>query len=259
MNSFHTHTYRCKHATGDVVDFCEAALKEQMTAIGFSDHAPLPNGRMHSVRMSMEELSDYVSAVRKARETYAGRLKVYLGLELEYIPGEEQYITEELMGKQGMDYLICGCHSYPYPDLNTWQSCFKAEGSCLCALTDYMIASMESGFFFYMAHPDLFGLTLRGWDDTAKDCSRAICQASNAFHVPLEINGYGLRKTPLEDEGVMRPPYPLRRCWEIAAEERVVAVPGADAHRPEHVGLEGVLAFAASCGITLTDPMDLIS
>ena len=41
-SNFHTHTYRCKHATGDILDYLEQAKKDGCKALGFSDQCPLP-------------------------------------------------------------------------------------------------------------------------------------------------------------------------------------------------------------------------
>ena len=45
IHNFHTHTYRCKHAAGDVADYCKAAVGFGMKTLGFSDHSALPDDR----------------------------------------------------------------------------------------------------------------------------------------------------------------------------------------------------------------------
>ena len=59
QRNYHTHTYRCKHATGDVIDYAKAAIEADLTTLGMSDHAALPDNRWNNVRMSMLELDDY--------------------------------------------------------------------------------------------------------------------------------------------------------------------------------------------------------
>ena len=44
-HNFHTHTFRCKHAKGDVDDYCRRALELGMETLGFSDHTALPDDR----------------------------------------------------------------------------------------------------------------------------------------------------------------------------------------------------------------------
>ena len=60
-HNFHTHTFRCKHATGDAADYCAVAVERGMQTLGFSDHAALPDNRWHRERMHYEELDGYVS------------------------------------------------------------------------------------------------------------------------------------------------------------------------------------------------------
>ena len=63
QRNYHTHTYRCQHATGDVIDYAKAAIDGGLTTLGMSDHAALPDNRWNNVRMSMPELDDYEEAI----------------------------------------------------------------------------------------------------------------------------------------------------------------------------------------------------
>ena len=36
--NFHTHTKRCKHAKGEDKDYIDAAIKNNLDILGFSDH-----------------------------------------------------------------------------------------------------------------------------------------------------------------------------------------------------------------------------
>ena len=37
QRNYHTHTYRCKHATGDVIDYAKAAIEADLTTLGMSE------------------------------------------------------------------------------------------------------------------------------------------------------------------------------------------------------------------------------
>ena len=60
--NYHSHTYRCKHATGEVVEFVKAASKAGLKIFGVTDHVPFPDDRWLDVRMPYEDLDDYVEA-----------------------------------------------------------------------------------------------------------------------------------------------------------------------------------------------------
>ena len=256
--NFHTHTSRCKHATGTPLDYCEAALSAGVSVLGFSDHAPFPDGRWKTVRMAQSELPQYVADVREAQRRYAGRVVVYLGLECEYVRGLRGYLRDELLGRQGLDYLVAAAHQYPFGGEGHWCSSFsqsRLTPAQLYAYTDYVLETLGSGLYDVLAHPDLFGMGLRHWDDDARACSQAICQAARQQGVFLEINANGFRKPYLLDGGVVRRPYPLRPFWEVVAEEGAQAISGSDAHRPALVWaqMDECRAIADACGLTLAN------
>ena len=49
--NWHTHTARCKHASGTVGEYCAAAAAYGLADLGISDHVPFADGRWHSVRL----------------------------------------------------------------------------------------------------------------------------------------------------------------------------------------------------------------
>jgi histidinol-phosphatase (PHP family) len=128
-----------------------------------------------------------------------------------------------------------------------------ADAASLRAYTDYVIASIESGLFAFIAHPDLFGNAYMVWDAEAVACSRAILAAAADLNVPIEINGYGMRKPKVETPDGIRFMYPWRPFWELAGEYRVRALVTSDAHRPVDVGanLEEGMALATDCGLAV--------
>ena len=67
VKNYHTHTWRCKHASGDVDDYCRAAVEQGLSVLGLSDHAALPDDRWPGVRMNFDELSSYCHAIDVAR------------------------------------------------------------------------------------------------------------------------------------------------------------------------------------------------
>jgi histidinol-phosphatase (PHP family) len=248
--NLHTHTWRCRHATGDVADYCRAAQAQGLTLLGMSDHVALPDDRWLNVRMSYDQLGDYCRAVDTAREAFP-ELVVLKAMECEHVPAFERYYREVLLGDLGFDYLIGGAHNMPWD--GGWKSVYggTADAASLRAYTDYVIASMATGLFAFIAHPDLFANAYLVWDAEAEACSRAILAAAAALAVPLEINGYGMRKSEIRTPEGVRRQYPWRRFWELAEAYGVRVVVTSDAHRPVDVGanLAEGMALAADCGL----------
>ncbi|MDD4099436.1 MAG: histidinol-phosphatase [Lentisphaeria bacterium] len=233
--NFHTHTRLCKHASGWIDDYCQAALSQGVTVLGFSDHTPYPDGRWHGVRMSLEELPAYAGAIAQAKGSHPG-LTVLGGMECEHVTEYTDFFRETLLGQFGLDYLVGTLHAYLYH--GEWTALYGKgiTDDQLAAYADHFAAAIHSGLYAFIAHPDLFGVSLRGWSPAAEACSRTIIKAAATCQVPLEINAYGLRKKTIEDEDGPRRQYPLRRFWEIAAEySHLTVVVNSDAHAPQDV------------------------
>jgi histidinol-phosphatase (PHP family) len=252
--NLHTHTWRCRHAVGDAEEYIEEAALAGLAVLGFADHTALPDGRWPDIRMSLVELDGYARTVRQAGERAPG-LRVLLGAECEHSSGYAAWYREELLGARGFDYLVCGAHFVP--DRGEWVSVFEgldAPGR-LRRYADHCVGAMRSGLYAFLAHPDLLGLAFPDWDADLAACAEDICSASAALGVPLEMNSYGLRKPPVTGRGGLRPAYPWRPFWEVAARCGARVVISSDAHRPEDVaaGLAELEALRSELGLRPAD------
>ena len=70
--NYHTHTYRCHHASGTEREYIEKAIAEGLKIMGFADHVPMPfpDGHQSHFRVYIEELEDYVRTLEALREEY---------------------------------------------------------------------------------------------------------------------------------------------------------------------------------------------
>jgi histidinol-phosphatase (PHP family) len=255
VKNYHTHTYRCQHASGDVDDYCVAAVQYGLEVLGMSDHTALPDNRWPRVRMAFTELEDYLAAVDRAIIEHPD-LTILKGVESEFSEDYVAYFEDGLFGKYAIDYMVGGTHYFPCGDRG-WQGAYGGTGTLqgLRAYTDHFIKSMRSGLFAFMAHPDLFGNSYLEWDANTDRASHDICAAAAELGVPLEINGYGLRKRTVSTKTGDRPMYPWLPFWEIAAGYDVRVVVNSDAHRPQDVaaGLDETLAIANRFDLKLAD------
>ncbi len=232
--NYHTHTYRCKHAQGDIIDYAAAAVECGIETLGMTEHTPLPDGRWNDVRMDMDQLDSYDEAFITARQAYP-QLEILKGMECDWVPEYRNFYIEEYMGKRDFCYLIGSVH---------W---FRSEGEWVFTYSpqafgkardyaDFVIGMIESETFDFIGHPDLFGLFSRNWNSEVKALSRAICEAAKTYRVPLEINGYGLRKPVIETAEGIRHAYPVESFWEIASDYELEVICNSDAHRPQDTG-----------------------
>ena len=93
---YHTHHYRCGHATGQMGDYVEAALAANLSEIGLSDHSPIyhlgddPHPRP-ATAMSQAELPSYIQEMQQVRDRYSHRITVRLGVESDYVLGWDEH------------------------------------------------------------------------------------------------------------------------------------------------------------------------
>lgn len=254
LANYHSHTFRCQHADEDVIDYVRAAAQAKMSTFGVSDHAALPDNRWPDVRMRFDELDDYVAAVHHAAEVVP-EVNVLLGMECEYIPEFHAYFAEELLEARHFSYLIGAGHFTPFQ--GDWLNSFVElrTATHLRAYARYLEEMMATGLFAFIAHPDLFGGIQMSWTEDVAACSRDILAAAVETGVPLEINGYGLRKPKVPGAEGQRPPYPWLPFWELAQEYPIQVVCNSDCHHPRDVqaGIAENQALAASLHLQQAD------
>jgi histidinol-phosphatase (PHP family) len=247
--NYHTHTYRCKHASGDVSDYARDAVHHGLSDLGMSDHTPLPDNRWDFVRMDMDELPAYGSAIDKARRSFP-EITIYKGLECEWTEEYHAFYQELLYGR-GFDYLI-GCMHW-IPHRGGWDDMADLTGPHLVSYASHLMRTMESGLFSFIAHPDIFGAAYPRWDENCEACSRDILSAAEDLQVPLEINGYGFRKPEINTSEGPRLRYPWPPFWRLASEYDITVVVNSDAHDPEDTAasLQDAAELAEECGLLI--------
>ncbi len=257
MNNYHTHTYLCRHASGDISDYVGAAVKAGMAEIGFSDHAALPDDRWTDMRMTWEEFPGYLARIGRERRSRGSAIRILAGFEAEWIPEFATRFREEYLGRLGMDYLAAGIHYYRYR--GAWLDGFDLRTpGMLAAFATHTQNALASGLFSFLAHPDMFCHSWLAWDADAIACARDILSAAEETGVPLEVNCYGLRKPKVRAPEGRRPPYPHREFWRLASTYRIRAIVNSDAHAPRDVaaGLDEGRAFLAEFGLGTIETLE---
>lgn len=191
-----------------------------------------------------EELDRYVAAVLDARRQ---GLPVRLGIEVDYVPGQEEALARALDGYP-WDCVLGSVHfvdgrSIDFSPRVTWPGA-DVDG-LYQAYFHHLARAAASGLFDCIGHVDLpkkFGARPRTFPWPAFE---AFLARAAATRTAIEINTAGFRVPA----GEAYPALPLLR----AAVARGIGVQlGSDAHRPEDVGrdFDRALALAQQAGAT---------
>ena len=231
--NYHTHNYRCNHADGTIEDYIKEAIREGYDEIGISDHLPHPGKNIDNEnRMNYEDLPIYFKEIDDAKVKYGDKISIKKSIECEYLE-DYHWLYNEFREKYNVDYLILGVHFFPYKGQWTYVGGIKLTPQILDIYIDYVIKSMESGYFDCLAHPDLFGVRYRDWDEHAIKASRRILEAAERLNFPIEININGFKRGKVKYNLGERYLYPIEEFWKLSKEYNVKRVLGVDAHLPE--------------------------
>ena len=252
--SYHTHTYRCKHARGSEEEYIQYAITEGVKILGFSDHAPMPyeKGFISSYKMPPSEIDDYFENLTYLKEKYKDRIDIKIGFETEYYPSLWEKCLE-FWRPYPIDYLILGQHFAPEETVRGsvycgWES---SDRKRLISYTDCIIKGMNSGLITYVAHPDL--ICYSGSDKALlySERTRLICEAIR-LGIPLEYNLLGMSQGRS---------YPTREFWELASELGASVIIGCDSHDADRVAkkseVEYATKFLTSLGFSVLDEIEL--
>lgn len=222
LANYHTHTVRCRHATGTEREYVEEAIKNGFKILGFSDHVPqpYPDGFTSGIRMTMDELPGYIDTLAELREEYKDRIEILIGFEVEFFP---RYFDKllKILRSYPVDYIIQGQHNIP-DEVHGFYAGFETDDEdMLKEYADLTIEGMKTGLFTYLAHPDL--INFKGSSRVYQKHMCRIIEASVDLKIPLEINMYGF---------IDRRNYPCDLFFGMASEMGASFVIGCDAHRP---------------------------
>jgi histidinol-phosphatase (PHP family) len=222
--NYHTHTYRCGHATGTDEEYIERAIQCNVKYMGFSDHIPLmcDDGYESDFRIPMAQAKSYVEDLSKLKEKYKDEIDIKIGFEIEYYPEDFDKMLKNAIN-WGAEYLILGQHFLANENSGGRHTMFKTDYvEDLKKYVSLVVSAIKTGFITYVAHPDIFNFT--GDKEEYKKEMKKICVASLEHNVPLEINFLGI----FENRD-----YPKSMFWQIAGEVGSPVTFGFDAHAPE--------------------------
>ena len=107
MKDGHIHSPYCPHGSKDALeDYVKRAIEIGLDEITFTEHLPLPENFKdpspeNDSAMSIDQLHKYMEEVRNLKYKYKDKIKINLGVEVDYLEGYEEE-TRKLLDKYGM-------------------------------------------------------------------------------------------------------------------------------------------------------------
>ena len=87
--------------------YARKAAELGFSAIGFTEHSPLPFPTPFSLKT--ENVNEYIRVTKELKKDYSGRLEIYRGLEMDFVPGMSEDFSFWRKLAQA-DYLIGSVH-----------------------------------------------------------------------------------------------------------------------------------------------------
>ncbi len=224
----HMHTPLCKHAEGHPVEYMQEGVARGLAGIIMTCHSPMPDGFSHRVRMDPDQLEHYVKIVQQAADEAPEGFEVRLGLESDFFPGMERWLSE-LHAKADFHYILGSVHWHIPEYLDTfWRGdpdAFRRQ------YFEHLAESAETGLFDSLSHPDLVkNASPDDWVfESVKSTIAESLDRIAATGVAMEINTSGLNKAYPEMN-------PGPEMLAMMAERDIPVVIGSDSHTPHRVG-----------------------
>ena len=241
----HTHTNFCD-GKDDIETCCRVAYEKGLSALGFSSHAPVTTktGFRTNWHMADEKLAQYIEEVSAAKKRWEGRLPVYLGLEIDFIPGIMGPADKDYR-EMDLDFIIGGAH-YVFPVKGepftiddsaerVARGIKEGFGGDADGMVEAYLNSLEAmilaGGFDLLAHPDCVKKNNSGnrffseEADYYQKKTGSIAELLSGTGILAEVNTGGLSRNKINDC------YPSLFFLSNFRKHGVPAVINADAHR----------------------------
>lgn len=259
MSNYHTHTVFCD-GKDSPRDMARAASNNGLYVLGFSAHAMHPFS--DDWHIESRAYNSYAKEVHNLRDEYAGKMKILLGFEADYIPGMAS--PSDLFYRQiGAEYIIGSVHYIMHKD-----GFFTVDGpvqevsdgverlfhgDARAAVCEYFALQREmlkTGGFEIWGHPDLFRKrngVLHLFDERDNwyiDELKKTARQAAISGVIAEINTGGMARGAIDDV------YPSAQFLHLLHDAGVPVMINSDAHRASDIafGFDRALLAARNAG-----------
>lgn len=241
LTNLHTHTYYCDGSYSPE-EMVLAAIDSNFDSLGISTHGPAIEDNDWNI--NHDKIEEYIEVVNNLKEKYKNKIEIFLGMELDYIPGLGfTDLCQSLMER--LDYYIGSVHYLgTFNDGYMWTVDYKIQellrgidegfgGNTRKAVETYYQTISEMAEKFQppiIGHLDLFKKNNKDnilfdekedWYIEAVDkCLDVIKKTSSA----IEINTGGIARNYTKDQ------YPSTFILKMIREKNIPLIISSDAH-----------------------------
>ncbi len=245
FTNYHSHSHYCD-GIGSPRAQVEGALRQGVGIFGFSSHCPVDFHNPWSMKAG--RLVDYLSETKALQAEYAGQIELYVGLEVDYLPGSSgpsTYANE-------LDYTIGSVHYLDQNELGKPWEIDDTTEKFMRGLVEVHGGDTRKVIRLYYERvrqmlaldtPDILGHmdkikihNLRGslydenddWYQKEIDLTLDLLAETNCV---LEINTRGMYKKNLS-------PYPSLSTMQKALAKKIPVMINSDSHSPAEITAE---------------------
>lgn len=106
ITNLHTHSFYCD-GNNSPEEMVLEAIKNNFNSLGISSHGPVNEETYWNIKY--DKIEEYIEVVNSLKEKYKDKIEIFLGMELDYIPGIG-FTKECLSLIERLDYYIGSVH-----------------------------------------------------------------------------------------------------------------------------------------------------
>jgi histidinol-phosphatase (PHP family) len=234
---YHVHERHSRDATtAGIPEYIVSAEARGVHEIAFTTHL-ITIGPDVAISIHEDEIPEYIEDIRKAQK-HTG-VKLLVGLEVDYFPGEERHL-ENILSSHDFDFILGSTHYINGVDIGsqTQAEGYFADRPLSRAADEYYTVwkrAIESGLFDVMAHPDYWRKYLHFYGKTA-----SWGEYGSRVYDALESaadNGIGIEVNTAGERAGTGHFYPLQEFLVAAYEVGIKTVTiGSDSHTAGTLG-----------------------
>lgn len=253
----HVHSHYCPHGSNDgFEEYLENAINKGIKEITFTEHMTMPKDLiiegveenfLDTTAPNIDEIEKYIKEVSYYKERYKEKIKINIGLEVDYLEGYEDF-TKKMLDTYGkfLDDAILSTHIGVYEDkyycfdyMESFDALLKKTRNIEKIYNLYyntLLKSIKSNLGKFkpkrIGHPTLVRIFNKKYpiEYSNVDLFKEIINEINKRNYEIDYNTAGLRKEFCKET------YPSGEFYEIAVRNNVRMVYGSDSHLAKDVG-----------------------